>query len=113
MRCRIALLSALLALAPLCLSSQEPPPTPQPITLADIESLRLLFQSILTNAEGSETDLSKLNSLFDNWESEIKRLPTLQEKVLSLSQENTGLKIGVAVVSVVAVLEGVALILKK
>ena len=86
------LLGCLLVFSLSYLYSQEVESVEPSITTEDIQTLKQVFQSILSYTDLSTTDLTKLNSLFNNWENEIKQLPMQQERASNLLKENLKLQ---------------------
>lgn len=89
-------------------------------SLSSIEQLKELFRFILTNTDASQEDLLTLDSLFLNWENEIKQLPKLQEQAYNLSEKNGELSrtnfwltAGIIVAGVIVVGETTYLIMAK
>ena len=106
-------LVCLLVLLFFVLFSQSAEPMEQYITTENIETIKVLCQSILTNANTSEEDLVKLNNLFLTWNKEIEALPGIQQKSLNLSRENKYLKIGLIGLCGLVIGEGIYIIARR
>lgn len=110
----ISLSIVLLSSSLLYAQSQED--TAPTITVQDVEMLQQALVSILSLSQDNQTDLQSFNRVLENWKKEITELPMKQKEQSSLSIkakhleiENTVLKIGIGVVSVVAIGEGIVL----